>query len=73
MEYAPGKTIVAADALSRAYLANDEPEISEEEMKCHVHMVLQHIPMSEQKMAQYVQETKTDEGLLKVIGYHIFT
>ena len=32
MEYAPGRTIVAADTLSRAYLANEESEISEEEM-----------------------------------------
>ena len=69
IEYAPGKTVVVADTLSRAFLPNNSPEITEDEMKCHIHVVMQHLPMSPKKMMQYQQETKNDEVLNIVSGY----
>ena len=63
IEYAPGKTVVVADTLSRAFLPNNSPAITEDEMKCHIHVVMQHLPMSPKKMMQYQQETKNDEVL----------
>ena len=69
IEHAPGKTVVVADTLSRAYLPDHVPEVTEEEMKCHIHVLMQHLPMTSKKLLQYQQETKNDEALKVVIDY----
>ena len=52
-EYAPGKTMVAADALSRAHLLNCKPEIDTSDMTHHVHSIISQLPVSEARLTQF--------------------
>ena len=69
IEHAPGKTVVVADTLSRAYLPDQMPDVTEEEMEFHIHVVMQHLPMTSKQLLQYQHETKNDEALKVVIDY----
>ena len=61
-EYAPGKTMKVADALSRASL-NSKPEIDPKKMAHHVHSVINTLPISESRLSQLQRETRIDPDL----------
>ncbi|XP_060073561.1 uncharacterized protein K02A2.6-like [Ylistrum balloti] len=63
--YRPGKELVVADTLSRAYLPNKDGNM-DEELNCHVHTVLNSLPVSVNKMDQIRTRTDEDEQLSQV-------
>ncbi|XP_046856095.1 uncharacterized protein K02A2.6-like [Xenia sp. Carnegie-2017] len=64
IDYTPGTDIPVADALSRAYLeSKPTPEISEEDMNCHVHSALHNLPVSDSKLLEFKLETAKDPTL----------
>ena len=69
LEYAPGKTVVVVDALSRAYLPNRSLEIPEIEMKYHMHSIMRQLPMSKTKLMEYKEAIGKDEALQAVCKY----
>ena len=71
LNYIPGKHVIVADALSRAYLQDSTPEISETEMKAYIHTITQSFPMTDKKLNIYKQATAEDIVLQKLIGYTI--
>ena len=46
-EYAPGKTMLVADALSRAQLPDSNQEVQEDEIVYQIHHVMDKLPISE--------------------------
>lgn len=64
-EYAPGKTMKVADALSRASL-DGKPEIPPEDTAHHVHSIINHLPVSQSKLNQLQRETAKDPVLQKL-------
>ena len=69
MHFIPGKDLVVSDALSCASLEDDKPEISEEEMNCHVHSVTDDYPISEKMKQKITAETQSDEQLKNLRRY----
>ena len=64
LEYAPGKTMVVSDALSRAYLkSNSSPELEESDVIHHVHSVIESLPISTARLTQLQKETASDPVL----------
>ena len=65
VKYKPGKEMVLADTLSRAYLTNQELDESQmdEDLTCHVHSVLSSKPISEDKLEQIKKETDNDQTM----------
>ena len=54
LEYAPGKTMVVSDALSRAYLeSHSSPERKESELIHHVHSVIDSLPISTARLTRF--------------------
>ena len=45
-QYVPGKQLHVADALSRAYLSEATPEITDQDMVYHAHSVISRLPIS---------------------------
>ena len=68
-EYSPGKTMVVADALSRAYLKDNEPEIELPDLIHYIQTVINHIPISKKKLQQLQEETAKDAILQKLKFY----
>ncbi len=64
LEYAPGKTMVVSDALSRAYLKDrSSPELEESDLIHHVHSILDSLPISTARLTQLQKETASDPVL----------
>ena len=65
MKYKPGKEMVIADTLSRAYLTSQDADDSqmEEELACHVHAVNSRIPVSEEKLEEIKKEVESDQTM----------
>ena len=69
LKYIPGKDAVVPDALSRAYLDDCDPEISEEDLEAYVHQIVSEMPISDKKLIQYRQSTASDETLQLLAEY----
>ena len=69
-QYVPGKQLHVADTLSRAYLREATPEISEQDMAYHIHSVISSLPISADKLKQLQKETEKDQTL-QVVKDHI--
>ena len=64
LEYAPGKTMVVSDALSRAFIdSNSSPELDESDIIHHVHSVIASLPISTARLTQLQNETASDPVL----------
>ena len=59
VQYASGKKIPVADTLSRRYVSDTYPELSEG-MDLHVHTVLSSLPISDRKMKEIKAHTEQD-------------
>ena len=59
--YKPGKSIPVADALSRKYL--NETDNTSELMEAHVHLIVSSLPVSDQKLKDVKDATKTSKVL----------
>lgn len=69
-EYAPGKTLVVADLLSRSPQEDTEHSLaSHTDVECYVAAVLNNVPASPKKMDCIRTETAADEQLQDVIRY----
>lgn len=67
-EYAPGKTLVIADTLSRSPLASMCAETdTHSEVACYVDSVIEGIPASKSKMDEIRMATAADAELLSVV------
>nr|XP_033936287.1 uncharacterized protein K02A2.6-like [Pseudochaenichthys georgianus] len=67
-EYAPGKTLVVADTLSRS--PQEDKELSRDtDVECYVAAVMSSIPASPKKIDSIRAETAADEQLQEVIRY----
>lgn len=71
VSYTPGKYMFIADALSRAYL---KPEFGGEEMidaqlNAQIHLVMESLPMSDNKCNEFKNATKEDSTLMKLAEY----
>lgn len=67
VKYTPGKTVVIADCLSRAYQKFDGPE--NEELKYVVHTIKNRICASQHNYRIYKEATSNDEELKSIIKY----
>jgi hypothetical protein len=67
-QYTPGRKLVLADALSRAYQKNTENTDNdlEEEINLHVHYVRTCIPISSEMWCKIAEATEKDETLSQV-------
>ncbi len=64
-EYAPGKSLVVADALSRSPL-NTTEDFMTADVSCHVDAVISCLPVSQRKLTEIKMETQKDEQLQTV-------
>lgn len=68
--YAPGKTLVVADTLSRSPVSQaDNGRDTHSEVECYVAAVMDNVPASPQKMDSIRAATAADETLQTVIRY----
>ena len=67
LEYVPGKQLVVADTLSRAFSRNTPSSSTEAEVEVYVCCVKSSIPVSEKRWQLIAQETALDEVLREVI------
>ena len=65
LQYKPGKELVIADALSRAYVSTRNPEDKEldDEIDFHVHSIIASFPISKSKFDEFKAATATDKTL----------
>ena len=61
LEYAPGKTMLVSDTLSRSYLNAIKPEFDESTLIRHVHFILLNLPISPSRLDQFRLETQKDQ------------
>ncbi len=64
-EYAPGKSLVVADALLRSPL-NTTEDFMTADVSCHVDAVIRCLPVSQSKLTEIKRETRKDEQLQTV-------
>lgn len=69
MQYIKGTHLIVADALSRASLEDNDPEIEEEELKYYVHSVVSNYLISDERLKQFQHETEIDETLTQLKIY----
>ena len=69
LNYTPGKNMVVSDALSRAYLKDQKPEIADAKMNYMIHSVISSLPISDEKLKQFQTETSKDETLRTLHKY----
>ncbi len=67
-EHAPGRTLAAADALSRSPEQCFGDGVCHEEVAAHVDAVMQQVPARPQRMLELKQHTGNDRQLQTVIG-----
>ena len=63
LRYRPGKDLLLADALSRAYLSETEVDLLEDEVEGHVCMVKLELNATPNKIKEFVNETDKDTTL----------
>ena len=65
LQYRPGKELVIADALSRAYVSTRYPEDKEldDEIDFHVHSIISSVPISKSKFDAFKAATAADRAL----------
>ena len=63
IEYSPGKTMIVADALSRASLSDTRSEISPSDLHVFVHSIINSLPISKNKLEQLKTATLQDNAL----------
>ena len=63
VEYQRGKFMFVADALSRAPTDDPIPEIPDDEMNACIHAVTDNLPISDDRLDQFIKETKADPTL----------
>ena len=70
LEYIPGKQMNVADALSRNYLKEvPNQEITDSEMDYVIHAVISDLPISQERLNQFKEETEKDETLQLLSEY----
>lgn len=62
VKYKPGKELLLADALSRAYL-KDEDHAFEEEIETHVCAIIRNFPITLEKKEEFIEGTNNDPEL----------
>ena len=67
LEYTPGKLLVVADTLSRAFSPNQVARSTETEVHVHVCAIKTGLPVSESKWAEIAAATEDDGVLQSVI------
>jgi hypothetical protein len=69
-KYKPGKEMILADTLSRAYIPECEPDASnmEDEIEYHAHSVLHRMPVSTNKMEKIREETSKDPTMMILLN-----
>ena len=61
LRFKPGKDMVLADTLSRAFISGDPTDTNlEEELACAVHLVVENVPISDARLDEIKQTTKSD-------------
>jgi len=69
-EYAPGKTLVVADTLSRSPLSHTENQRdTHSDVECYIAAVIDNVPATPQRMDSIRKATAADEKLQTVIRY----
>ena len=68
-KFVPGKDILVADTLSRAFIIDSSLGISEDELNCFVHVINDHDTISKSKLSQFAVETSKDPVLKKLKDY----
>ena len=63
LEYSPGKTMKVVDALSRASLEDNNPEITSPDIQYHVYSIINALPISDKKLRKLQTETTKDDTL----------
>ena len=63
ISYMPGREMYIADALSRAYLSDEKPDLSYSVLKVHSHAQLSNINISPERKEQFIQATNKDAEL----------
>lgn len=66
VQYKPGKQMLVADALSRAYLTDETPDLSYQSVTVHS---VSSLAVTSEKAAQLVAETRNDPTLSKVVQW----
>ena len=70
LEYIPGKQMNVADALTRNYLkAVPSQEIADFEMNYVIHAVISDLPISQERLKHFKEETEKDETLQLLSEY----
>ena len=69
LRYTPGKDMVIADTLSRAYIPHTPSDDLEEELDCAVHMVLEKSSATDKGLQNVRKNTETDHTLQKLKGF----
>ena len=69
LKYSPGKTILVLVALIWAYIKNWRPEFDENSLIHHVHFVISNLPVSNERLEQFKEETWKDSILEILIKY----
>ena len=62
-EHQSGKMMTISDALSRAVDTYSKPELSNNDVEAYVHHIVDHLPISENRLKQLQMETRKDATL----------
>ena len=68
MKYSPENAILVSDALIQAYIKNSKPEFDENNLIHHVHFVISNLPISNERLEQFKEETRKDSILQTLIN-----
>ena len=71
LEYAPGKTMLVSDTLSRSYLSDIKPEFDKDTLIWHVHFTYSNLPISQSRLDHFPLETQNNQILQTLICYII--
>ena len=69
LEYAPGKTMLVSDTLSRSYLNKIKLEFHKDTLIRHVHFILSNVPIIQSRLDQFHLEMQKDQILQTLILY----
>ena len=71
LKYSPGKIMLVSDALSRSCIKNSKPEFHENSLIHHLHFVSLSLPISNELLEQFKEETRIDPIFQKLIKHAI--
>ena len=71
LKYSPRKTMLVSNALSQAYIKNSKPKFDENSLIYHVHFVILNLPITNERLEQFKEETRKDPILQILIKYTI--